>query len=137
MKRFVIKRVATGKDGTFGAFLEAVGLDLIPFALTLERPWLDNAVGISCIPSGNYVCRRVNSPRFGDTFEVTGVRGRLHILLHKGNVDDDSRGCILVGEEFSTWTDGTASIARSGAGFDEFRKRVEGEDAFELEIVWT
>ena len=40
---------------------------------TLENPWLDNEPYVSCIPKGNYKCHRVDSPRYGDTFQVMNV----------------------------------------------------------------
>lgn len=70
------------------------------YFVTLELPWRDNKRGISCIPAGEYICRRVDSPRFGDTFEVCDVPGRSAILFHAGNSAlKDTRGCILVGKE--------------------------------------
>ena len=128
---FTLKRIAHREDGTFGVLLDGDA----PFALTLERPWLDNAVGKSCIPTGIYLCLRVQSPKFGNTFEVTNVFGRSHILFHKGNIDDDTHGCILIGEEYTPWSDGSVSIARSGYGFTEFLDRLENRDQFGLTIV--
>lgn len=83
-KTITLKRITA--DGTFGVLLDGA----VPFALTLEREWLDNRLEVSCIPDGGYSCRRVNSPRFGGTFEVTGVPGWTYILFHSGNTEDDS-----------------------------------------------
>ena len=127
-----LKRIASRADGTFGVLL---GAGDEPFALTLERPWADNAVGKSCIPAGTYTCKRVLSPKFGNTFEVTNVEGRSHILFHRGNVDDDTHGCILVGEKFESWADKSVSIQASAEGFKEFLFRLEGVDEFELTIT--
>lgn len=125
-----LKRVAGTADATYGVLL----VDNIPFALSLERAWKDNKVGESCIPTGEYVCRRVQSPKFGNTFEVTGVKGRLAILFHKGNISDDSHGCILVGEQFN-FVMGKDGITGSKEGFEEFLRRTEGLDAFNLNVV--
>ncbi len=127
-----LKRIASRVDGTFGVLLD--GGDE-PFALTLERQWADNAVGKSCIPAGTYTCKRVLSPKFGNTFEVTNVEGRSHILFHRGNVDDDTHGCILVGEKFESWADKSVSIQASAEGFKEFLFRLEGKDEFQIEIT--
>lgn len=97
MKTFRLKRISGTPQAVFGALIE----DGIPFVVTLEEPWLNNQRGASCIPVGAYVCRRVISPKFGDTFEVTNVPGRSHILFHKGNTTDDTEGCILVGALFA------------------------------------
>lgn len=135
MKTLIIRRVATGEEGTFGILLHKD----IPFALSLERQWLDNRASAgdvpgSCIPAGEYICKRLNSPRFGNTFEVTDVDGRSHILFHKGNLDDDSRGCILVGEQFEP-VNGSNGIQASRKGYGEFMGLLTGEVEFRLIIV--
>ena len=133
-KQLIIMRVSTGINGTFSALL----FQNVPFALTLERQWLDNRpskgdVPGSCIPAGSYVCKRVNSPTFGNTFEVMSVPNRSHILFHKGNIDDDSRGCILVGEEFGQ-LGSNSGIKSSAAGYGEFMAILSGDDTFNLII---
>src|SRR5438105_1529429 len=113
----------------FGIFLDGQ----VPFAVTVERPWLNNQNSISCIPFGTYICKRVVSPKFGITFEVTNVPSRSEILIHKGNVDLDSHGCIVVGEYFGTLNNTNAVIA-SGPAFNEFLRRTTGLDEFQLTI---
>jgi hypothetical protein len=106
----------------------------IPFAVTLERPWRDNRRNESCIPSGIYQCRKVNSPKFGPTFEVCDVPGRTAILFHKGNLQDDSHGCILIGEAFNPVT-GRPGITASKEGFAEFLHLTGMTLEFQLEII--
>jgi len=115
----------------------------LPFALTLERQWLNNKRGISCIPAGKYICLRCNtspeynfqdSPKFGDTFVVSDVEGREHILFHKGNLDNDTNGCILVGEQYGTLQDDTAILA-SRQGYGEFMSLLKGKNEFELVVI--
>lgn len=134
-KHILIHRILTGKNGTFGVLI----FQNIPFALTLEREWLNNRPSIgnvpgSCIPSGEYVCNRVQSPKFGNTFEVLNVRGRSHILFHKGNIQADSHGCILVGEEYGQ-LGSESGIKSSAAGYGEFMAILAGDDQFNLTIV--
>lgn len=130
MKTLIIRRVVTGNQGTFGV----VVFENIPFCVSLEREWLNNKPNKSCIPAGEYACVRTDSPRFGDTFMVINVPGRSHILFHKGNLDDDSKGCILLGEEFGTIgkSDG---IRNSKGGFNEFMSILSDDDEFRLVIV--
>lgn len=139
MRQLTIKRLVYREDGTPGVLLDdgqGGFYDVAePFALTLEPPWKDNTVGRSCIPVGTYLCRRVQSPKFGNTFEITGVPGRTHVLFHKGNIDDNTEGCVLVGEEFARWTDGSVSIMRSGPGFTEFLDRLAQDDSFMLRVI--
>lgn len=118
-------RVGSSEQGTFGV----LRIGHVPFALTLERPWRDNEPNVSCIPPTQYICRRVHSPKFGETFEVQGVERRSHILFHKGNTIDDTHGCILIGEQF----DGTR-LAHSGAGYTEFMQKMDGLNEFTLRI---
>lgn len=129
MKKLTLKRVSYIPDGTFGVLLD----EDIPFALTCEREWLHNQPEISCIPIGTYSCKRVVSPKFGDTFEITNVPGRSAILFHSGNTEDDSLGCILVGEQFGDLR-GKTAVLSSKAGFSEFLRRLAGKDGFMLTI---
>ena len=101
----------------------------MPFALTLERPWLDNKKSISCIPNGTYISERVVSPKFGNTFEVKDVPDRSHILFHKGNIAEDSRGCIIVGEQFEP-VNGKPGVLASAKGFNEFLDRTKDINEF-------
>jgi hypothetical protein len=125
MNTITLKRIAMSEAGTFGVLVDG-GL---PFAVTLERRWADNQADVSSIPPGAYRCKRVASPRFGETFEVTGVPGRSRILFHKGNTVADTHGCVLVGEQF----EGPA-ILSSAKGFEEFMEKTRGADGFTLHI---
>jgi hypothetical protein len=100
------------------------------FAVTLELPWLDNQPTHSCIPLGTYTCRRVQSPHFGETFEITGVEGRNHVLFHKGNTTVDTKGCVLIGESYND-----LSIGDSKGGYGEFMRKFKDQPAFTLDIL--
>lgn len=126
----VLARVARSEAGTFGVLVH----DYIPFAVTLELPWKDNARDQSCIPSGDYTCRRVKSSKFGETFEVCDVPNRSGILLHRGNTVPDTSGCILVAEEF-TVLNGCPAIGQSRQGFDELLAKTSGMEQFTLSII--
>jgi len=129
MRALTLKRVGQSWRGTFGVLINGQ----VPFALTLEQPWNDNESNISSIPPGTYHCQRVDSPHFGNTFEVTDVPGRTHILFHKGNTLEDTRGCILVGEEFGGSFEHPL-LADSKRGYEEFMAMMAGESAFDLVI---
>lgn len=128
--KVTIQRTHLRVDGTFGV-LDINGL---PICVTLERVWADNKKGESCIPAGCYVARRVLSPKFGNTFEITGVNGRDAILFHWGNIDLDSHGCVLLGESFHIWNAGQCSIASSKVAFAEFMQRLGKTKEFDVEI---
>ena len=129
MRFFKLIRVASLADVTFGVLLD----DDIPFCVTLERPWRNNQRNISCIPKGGYVCLKKDSPKFGKTYEVQKVEGRSHILFHKGNIADDTHGCIILGEMYEPLNEKNAVLS-SGKAFKEFMSRLEGSNGFALKI---
>jgi hypothetical protein len=65
---------------------------------TMERGWYGNQRNISCIPTGEYICKKHESPTFGRVYKVCDVFGRSNILFHAGNKVDDTQGCILLGD---------------------------------------
>ena len=121
--------IAENDDGTFGVLMDIV----TPFALTLENQWLGNRRNLSCIPVGEYVCERYSSSKYSGTFIVTNVPDRSYILFHTGNTDEDTKGCILVAEEFG-YLDKKVAVLSSRKGFNEFMRRMEGLDRFLLKI---
>ena len=122
-------RVGQSQRGTFGV----LRYQDIPFALTLEPPWRDNQRNLSCIPAGIYTCAVTRSPKFGLTYEITGIPGRDHVLFHRGNYLGDTEGCVLVAEEFSGTFD-APMIVSSERGFGEFMAVTMGQPAFQFEI---
>ncbi len=131
MERLRLVRVSETTTATFGVLTQAGEA----FAVTMEPPWKDNAPNVSCIPPSIYICAATNSPKFGYTFEIVGVHGRSAILFHCGNSAENTRGCVLVGEQFEKLDSGVAGILASRAGFREFMFRLRGVNAFEIEIV--
>jgi hypothetical protein len=125
-----IKRIDNAEDGVFGVLL----LDDQVCCVTLERPWLDNSINISCVPPGVYQCRRVHSPNYGDTFEISDVPGRTHILFHIGNTIKDSKGCVLLGSKYGELKDERA-ILSSGTAVKKFMEKLKGVISFDLEII--
>lgn len=104
------------------------------FAVTMEPPWRDNQPDVSCIPADDYFCARIISPHFGETFEITGVPNRAHILLHKLNEVNETKGCVGIGEEFGG-TYEAPLIVGSARGFGEFLRLLEGRQSFLLRII--
>ena len=126
-----IVRIASNyRHGTFGSLV----FDGQPICNTLEPYQRDNEVSISNIPCGQYICKRVQSPTYGNTFEVTNIQGRSSVLFHWGNIDDNTRGCILLGEQFGLLNNNWAVLS-SKVAFNEFINRLEGYDEFTLTIV--
>ena len=131
METVKIFRIDHGTEGTFGALT----IDGMAFCVTLERMWLNNEPNISCIPAGMYRCQRVRSPKFGTTFQVTGVPGRGHILFHAGNEERHTKGCILLGASYAKLSASDRGIANSGLTFQQFMEAMVGVKEFALQIV--
>ena len=66
----------------------------------LELPWRDNERRVSRIPAGNYQAIKHISPKFGPCLWLQDVSMRSEILIHKGNYNRDTLGCILPGLSF-------------------------------------
>ena len=129
-------RTSTSKDGTFGTL---VGMDFDFYSL--ELPWLDaNGDGLgdpqkSCITPGTYECAWRTSPKYGPCFEVTGVEGRSHILIHPANWASQLLGCIALGKGRGV-LNGKPAITQSKQAIKEFHEAMR-EQNFTLEIAWA
>jgi len=137
-KKMILVRLSETRHGTFGVLLDEDIMrgEFVPFATTLELRWRNNIKNGSCIPAGIYECRRIKSPKFGETFEIMNVPNREHIEFHWGNTIKDILGCIAVGEQFGI-LGGVTAILASKKGFKEFMWRLRLYDTFQLEIVQT
>ena len=104
-----------------------------------EYTWLPKVM------PGKYTCvRGTHQLAHGDpfeTFEVTGVAGHSGILFHRGNWQDDSRGCLLCGEDFAQ-TEHDAErpgpedmVTNSRVAFESFMALQAGADVFTLTVV--
>jgi len=130
MKKFYLIRISDTKYGTFGVLVDS---SMIPFALTLEPEWQFNKRDVSCIPTGMYTCLRKRSQKYNTVFEVKDVQDRTDILIHMGNVEEDTKGCILVGEEFGV-LNGKPAVLSSKRGFIELIDKLQGDLMFQLII---
>lgn len=66
---------------------------------TVERPWLNNANSISCIPTGTYQVKWTFSPKFMKyTYQVMDVPNRSGIRVHSANFYSQLEGCIALGD---------------------------------------
>ena len=125
-----IIRLEESNHGTIGV----LRINTQVICCSLEPPDRDNKPDISCIPRGTYTARRVNSPKYGNTFEITQVPDRTHILFHPGNTVGDTRGCVLLGQSFG-FLDGRRAVLSSKLAFQRFLEQTRDVDEFQLEIV--
>lgn len=125
-------------DGIFG---ELESEDGKLYLFTLEHAYSQNPDGIHGaqvwapkIPQGAYICVRGKHQLEGmtepfETFEITGVEGHTGLLFHKGNLDKDSSGCVLLGLIRSE-----SEVLNSQGGFSKFMNFLNGVETFELHV---
>jgi hypothetical protein len=123
---YLLERVYL-KDRTLGSIISPTG-GLI--CKILERPWLNNARGVSCIPEGlNLVIwsgpvlkddpdtevdesgGRIYRPY--EHYILPKVPGRSGILIHAGTDVKHSEGCLLVGSRFVNVNSPTPTLGES------------------------
>ena len=146
MKTLILERFCYSPQGTFGRlFFEDLsgpqGSEAVHFKFyTVEQPWNYNKPFHSCIPEGEYVCKRWNSQDHPNTWEVTNVPNRTEILFHVGNNIDDVVGCIALGYDLG-WVQskkGTVprwSVTGSLLAVAQFREYLKNEQEFRLEVT--
>lgn len=129
-------RVAVSPEGAWGVLL----VDGVPAGLvTLERTYplhedAPRGAQVVKIPAGRYLCRRTRYHRGGyETYEVTGVEGHSRLLFHRGNVEEDSEGCILVGRRFG-WLGIRPAVLESTSAWLDFTRLCAGRSAFALRV---
>ena len=95
LPELTLTRMSGSHGGTWGI------LSYPPANLTLhtmERAWVDNKRGISCIPCGRYNVIATMSPRFGRRmYLVLGTSPREGIRIHPANLPSQLQGCIALG----------------------------------------
>lgn len=132
MKNLEVVRFAPGDESTLGAMYELDGDERRFLCFTLEDEARDQKVyGETCIPVGTYevVLRTVGGfhGRYGETFAeihkgmlwLQNVPGFEYVLIHCGNDDDDTDGCILVG---NSCTQNATEAGALGSSRDAYRR---------------
>ncbi len=97
----------------------------------MERPWLNNAVRLSCIPAGVYTVVRHDSPSKGECFWIKDVPNRTHILIHVANWAHELMGCIAPGVGVNLVP--TPMVTSSRDAMNELLRTLD--DEWELEII--
>ena len=121
-------RVAVTDDGAFGVLV----FGGLPRWLTLERTFEHNDERV-VIPEGRWRCSRTVFIKRGyPTFEIH-VPGHSRVLFHKGNTEDDSLGCVLLGGRFGE-LGGKPAILDSGDAFADFMSAHHGVQGFALDV---
>lgn len=96
---------------------------------TLELPWKDNKKGISCIPDGRYTVKKRTSTKYGKHLWISDVPNRDMILIHTGNYNSQTHGCVLVGKELKDINkDGQLDVTESVKTMGKLMSFVTDED---------
>lgn len=90
----ILQRLKSPSDRTNGIWTLPDGTEI----KTLERPWADNQVSVSCIPAGVYKFRRDTHGRF-QWFRILDVPNRTDIEVHEGFEPRHSEGCVLMSHD--------------------------------------
>lgn len=121
---FILDRRWFTDKSTIGEFI----MDGLVFCYTLEDTCRAKGIkiyGATAIPAGRYELKITMSQRFKyDTPILLSVPNFEGVRIHKGNTDEDTEGCILVGMRH-----GEDVLYDSKRAFDlllpEMRKRIE------------
>ncbi len=144
MKTVIVKRETSLPYATIGK------LSCGDFScVTLERPWLQNAPEISCIPVGTYPVNWVMSPRHGKmVYQLQNVDARSGIEIDIANAVEQILGCIALGKETAQFKKDALEIgipssdqigitysADTVAAFERFMRDADGnQENFLIEI---
>ncbi len=140
MKRCALKRFMYTPKGTFGAWY----VDRKFICLTVEKPWRNNELSISCIPEGLYdlgsressVVTRTSKEQYRVGWEICDVPGgRTYIMVHIANYARSLAGCVGVGEKLTVIGDSFA-VSNSIKAFDTFMNTMDINEGHVLSITF-
>lgn len=129
-------RVSIAPEGAYGVLLRS-GLPIGPVSVERTYPLSDTAPHgpqLVKIPQGQYRCEKTRYHRGGyDTFEIKDVQGHSRLLFHLGNTEEDSEGCVLLGQRFGMLR-GKPAVLQSGLAFAEFMSMMGFRQSFTLGV---
>lgn len=124
------RQETSNENGTFSS----IKINKQLFGVTLEPSSRDNKPNESCIPAGQYIAKRVQSPAHGDTFRVQNVVDRSYINFHSGAIKKHTLGCIMLGESVYKLR-GARALKNSGKTFKKFMEIMGDDQEFHLTIT--
>lgn len=134
MKKLRLIRTQQNEKQTLGILQISDNNKLDYYFHSLELPWKDNKRGVSCIPEGRYRVKKRFSQKYGEHLHVMDVPDRDMILIHRGNFNYQTMGCILVGTGLSDINgDGLLDVTNSRAAMQELLDNL-GNEEYELSI---
>lgn len=111
---YILQRLNQSEEGTFGTFSDPSGTQL---CVTCEPPPDGDH---PCIPAGTYQCIPHNGAKWQNVWEITNVPGRTAILIHAGNTDSNTEGCVCVGTSFG-WLGTNQAVMESLNALNKLR----------------
>lgn len=134
MKAYLI-RLDEGIEQTLGHFTLYDGLEKVFECVTLELPYEENLTDISCVNKGVYEVTHRYSEKYKNHLILNDVPNRRYILIHYGNYNTDTEGCVLVGSRFAQINqDSLLDITSSRRTLSELLEATNGE-GFKLTIL--
>lgn len=102
---------------------------------TLEQEWNNNETSNSCIPPGFYKVENYNSNKHPNSFIVCNTEPRTFILIHKGNYNNHTEGCILIGHIHKDInSDGYQDVINSGDSMEYLNRICKDEKVISINI---
>ncbi len=126
----LIRLEEDSEHGTFGV----LRINKQVFCVTLEPPDRENQRNRSSIPAQQYKLKRIQSSRFGETFEVCDVPFRDLIRFHPGNRAVETDGCILLARQYGR-IEKDRGVLSSKDAFRSFMSAMRGFDRAHLTIL--
>ena len=128
-------RLDEGIEQTLGHLTLYDGLEKVFECVTLELAYEDNLTSISCVNKGDYDVTHRYSEKYKNHLILNDVPNRRYILIHYGNYNTDTKGCILVGSRFAQINaDSLLDITASRRTLSELLEATNGE-GFKLTIM--
>ena len=131
---YILQRFSDNRESTLGLLLKKSVSGVFFQAYTLEDQFQEVKVRAETrIPAGKYeiVIQRTETPKtlsyrkrypnwFKNHLMLKDVPGFVGIYIHIGNGDDDSEGCILLGDNADNNRIGSGSVSNSTQAFLRF-----------------
>ena len=129
LQKYRLERKIYSTSATLGIWYDSYNKEL---CRTLENSWVRNTSKTSCVPEGIYQCKKFTGKKYQDVWTVDNVKGRTYILIHNGNLEKHTQGCILVGNHWG-FLGNELAVLNSRKTLDKLRSILA--DKFRLEIV--
>lgn len=118
-----LTRTTTTKDALIGC----LSVDDVSECATLENRDL-------AIPLGTYEVGIYDSPHAGHPVPILkNVKGRDFVEIHSGNIASDSKGCILVGQQYTNDTISGSHLAFAHL-FPQIQSAIDSGESVEITI---